>query len=377
MFKLYRRPASPHWWVAFTANGHRVRRSLKTDDRGAASELAAHAYRDALTGAATGRRPALTLDHALGRYMVEHAAYLPSAATVAHQGKALVRIIGKATPLSEIDDAAVSAFVARRRGERARRGHGQHGSRLMERRVSNSTVNREVSMLRAVMEQGRKRWKVDVAEVNWSLHRLQEADHRTRYLTADEADRLLSVAAPHLRAPIMAALYTGLRLANVMALDWSDVDLRARLITVRVKSRKPGGKVLSVPIAGPLLAELALLGSAKQWNSIVSTTADAGPVFTYRGRPVAKMRRAFATALRRAGIADFHWHDLRHTSASWMVQRGVPLAVVRDILGHSDIKLTARYAHVAPSQKREAVEAIGDHWRPAGVARKMRSRENG
>jgi integrase len=147
-----------------------------------------------------------------------------------------------------------------------------------------------------------------------------------------------------------------------MALDWADVDLRQRLITVRVKSRKPGGKVLTVPIATALLAELALLGAA-----------DSGPVFVYRGRPVAKMRRAFSNALRAAGIADFHWHDLRHTAASWMVQNGVPLAVVRDILGHSDIKLTSRYAHVAPSQKRDAVEAIGDHWRPAGAVAKRRN----
>ena len=359
MFKLYRRPESPAWWVAFTSGGHRLRRSLRTDDRPTAERLAAALYAAALTGATTGRRPAISLDHALSRYVAEHARYLPSAQTIAHQGKALIRLVGKATPLGSIDDAAVSAFVARRRGERASRGHGPRHARHMERRISNSTVNREVAMLRAVMERARKLWKLDVAEVNWKLHRLQEADHRTRYLTAEEADRLLEAAAPHLRPPIMAALFTGLRLSNVMTLDWADVDLRARLITVRVKSRRPGGKALTVPIAGPLLAELARLGAA-----------DAGPVFTYRGRPVTRMRRAFASALRAAGITDFHWHDLRHTAASWMVQRGVPLAVVRDILGHSDIKLTSRYAHVAPSQKREAVEAIGDHWRPAGAARK-------
>lgn len=359
MFKLYRRPESPHWWVSFSAGGHRVRRSLRVDDRQTADELAARLYRDALTGETADRRPALSLDHALSRYVAEHARYLPSAETIAHQGKALIHIIGKATELGAIDDAVVSNFVARRRGERARRGHGRRASRLLDRRVSNSTVNRELGLLRAVMERARKLWKIDVADVTWKLHRLPEADHRARYLTVEEADRLLVVAPDHLRPPILCALFTGLRLANVMALDWSDIDLTARRLTVRVKSRKPGGKLLTVPIAGPLVAELALLGGQ-----------DRGPVFTYRGRPVAKMRRAFATALQRAGIADFHWHDLRHTAASWMVQRGVPLAVVRDILGHSDIKLTARYAHVAPSQKVEAVEAIGEHWRPAGGAKR-------
>lgn len=356
MFTLYRRPGSPHWWVRFSAGGHRVRRSLRTDDHETANAIAAKQYNDALTGAQTGRLPVLSLDHALSRYVAEHARWLPSAKTVMYQGKALTRIIGKPTLLGSIDDAAVASFVAKRRGERARRGHGRKGPRLMERRVSNSTVNREVGLLRAVMTRARKLWKIETATVDWKLHRLQEADHRTRYLSVEEADRLLEKAPRHLRPPILTALFTGLRLTNVMTLDWSAVDLRARLITVRVKSRKPGGKVLTVPIAAPLLAELAVLGAA-----------DKGPVFVYRGRPVAKMRRAFKTALKRAGVADFKWHDLRHTAASWMVQRGVPLPVVRDILGHSDIKLTSRYAHVAPAQKRDAVEAIGDHWRPGVV----------
>lgn len=363
MFKLYRRTESPCWWVSFSAGGHRVRRSLRTDDRQTADELAAGLYRNALTGETTGAKPSLTLDHALSRYVAEHARYLPSAVTIKHQGKALVRIIGRTTALGRIDDGGVAAFVAKRRGERAARGHGRRGSRRMDRRVSNSTVNREVGLLRAVMERARKLWKLDVADVNWKLHRLQEADHRTRYLTVEEADRLIDAAKPHLRPALITALYTALRLGNVMALDWADVDLRARLITVRVKSRKPGGKVLTVPIATALVGVLAVLG-----------VADSGPVFTYRGRPVAKMRRAFSNALRAAGIADFHWHDLRHTAASWMVQNGVPLAVVRDILGHSDIKLTSRYAHVAPAQKRDAVEAIGDHWRPAVGTKLAQSR---
>jgi hypothetical protein len=204
---------TPHWWVSFSAGGHRIRRSLRTNDRETANQLAAGIYRDALTGQATGAKPSLTLDHALSRYVAEHARYLPSAQTIKHQGKALVRIIGRAAMLGGIDDAVVAVYVAKRRGDRAARGHGRKGSRRMDRRVSNSTVNREVGLLRAVMERARKLWKLDVADVNWKLHRLQEADHRTRYLTADEADRLLAAAKPHLRAPLITALYTGLRLS--------------------------------------------------------------------------------------------------------------------------------------------------------------------
>jgi integrase len=352
MHKLYRRPRSPHWWVTFNVRGNRVRRSTGTDQKDVAETIAAQWESDARLETATGKRRSLTLDAALGRYWMDHAQHLPSSETIRHQGNALRRIIGKGTMLEAIGDPEVDTYVARRRGETARTG-----AKL----VSEGTVNRELQLLRAVMTRAADRWNVAVADVRWKQHRLAEPDHRTRFLSADEADALLAGAAEHLRPPLMTALFTGLRLRNVLDLDWSQVNLRERTITVRVKSRKhKGGKVHSVPIAAPLLAVLVKL-----------SPASAGPVFTYTSkkggipRPVNKMRRAFATALKRAGIEDFRWHDLRHTAASWMRQRGVPLEVIQKILAHSDIRLTQRYAHLAPGETRDAVNAIGQAWKPA------------
>jgi integrase len=70
------------------------------------------------------------------------------------------------------------------------------------------------------------------------------------------------------------------------------------------------------------------------------------------------VRRAFEAAVARAGIEDFHFHDLRHTFASWLVMRGRPLLEVKELLGHRDIKMTMRYAHLAPERLREAVAAL-------------------
>lgn len=328
---LYRRPGSPWWWWSFTIDGHRVRGSTRTRDKSEARHIAETARAQLVRTALTGARPEATLDQALGRYWTEHASRLPSASTIMIYGDHFEAVLGKNMLLSKIDDAAIARYVAKRRAK-----------------VSDSTVNRELSIFRAVLRMAARRWKWAVSEIDWQQHRSAEPDHRTRYLTVKEADALIAAAAKHLRPAIVTALFTGLRLGNVMRLDWSHVNMAERLITVRVKSRKPGGKVHSVPIAAPLLVELANLNPK-----------EIGPVFTFKGKPVLKMRTAFASALRRAGIADFKWHDLRHTCASWMIQRGVPLAQVREILGHTDIRLTMRYSHLDPGAARQAVETIG------------------
>jgi integrase len=84
-----------------------------------------------------------------------------------------------------------------------------------------------------------------------------------------------------------------------------------------------------------------------------------GRVFTRRdGAAWGQIRTAFTTAMRRAGIADFRFHDLRHTAASHMVMRGASLKEVQEVLGHRDFKMTLRYAHLSPSHLRSAVERL-------------------
>lgn len=352
-FKLYRRPGSPHWNVRYTVDGRRFRYSLGTDDEDVARIKAADDHRKQLIGNITGEKDEIDLDHAIGRYCMEVARFQSSAATTVHQAKPLLRLIGRRTRVSAIGDKVVSSYVARRRGEKARRGKSPRkgrGSAQMDRLVSNATVNREVELLRRIVNKcASKEWGYATAEVDWQHHLLEESEGNTRWLTRQQFDRILAVSRPHMRGPLIAALCTGLRAQNVMRLDWREVDLQARLITVRIKSRKPGGRELAVPIAGPLFDELVRL-----------SPKDAGRVFLYRGRPMkTDVRRAWLSALKRAGIAShFTWHDLRHTAASWMRQRKVPLDIVQKILGHTDIKSTQRYAHIGEDSHVEAVGAI-------------------
>jgi integrase len=363
-YQLYKRPGSPNWNVSWTIDGHRFRKSLGTDDEEVARIRAADKHRKALIGEITGEKDQIDLDHALGRYVMEVARFQTSFQTTVHQAKHLRRIIGKATLLSAIDDRRVADYMARRRGEKVRRGKSPRkgsGSTTVDRLVASATVNREAELLRRVMNRSAKPWGYAVGEVDWQSRLLEESDGNTRWLTHAQVSRILDVSPAHMRAPLICAICTGLRAQNIIRLDWRQVDLQARTITVKMKSRKPGGRELVLPIAQPLLLEMASIGPR-----------DEGRVFLYRGRPIkTDTRHAFLTALRKAGIgAHYTWHDLRHTAASWMRQRKVPIDIVQKILGHTDIKSTMRYAHIGEQSHVQAVAELGAAL-GAGAAREM------
>ena len=158
-------------------------------------------------------------------------------------------------------------------------------------------------------------WKwLDKAPV---VRLLPEPTRRIRWLTRNEADRLLSTLPPHLADMAAFSLATGLRRANVTGLQWSQVDLVRRVAWVHPDQAK-ARKAISVP----LNAEAVLL---------IREQIGKHPthVFTFNGKLITQVStKAWYKALERAGIENFRWHDLRHTWASWHVQRGTPLHVL-------------------------------------------------
>ena len=153
----------------------------------------------------------------------------------------------------------------------------------MKRLISNSSVNRELQLLRAVVYRAKIHLEAEVGTVNWKELKLREPDHRTRYLSNDEAARLIAAASPHLQPIIEFALLTGARAANIIGLDWSQVDLPNRRITFKIKSKKQGGKNHILPITDDLAALLRKQGPAEK-----------GPVFTYEGAAVKSAQLTFA-----------------------------------------------------------------------------------
>lgn len=329
-----RHPKSPNWHYDFTVKGHRFRGSTETDKKPIAAAIEAKLKSDILLGNLTNKKPELTLDAALGRYLLEHAHRLATKDDIEWHGEAILAGLGKATGLHDITDSNVAHAIARWRGK-----------------LSDSSVNRRLTVLRAVMRMARDRWGIEVRMPNWKAHWLREPAPRDRYLSEEDAGKLMAAAAAHLRPAIAFALLTGVRLSNCIGLDWSQIDMRGREISFMVKSRRPGGKPHTLPMTEAIFVLLANLG-----------TKSTGPVFTYKGRRITSFRRSWGTALKNAGIKDFRWHDLRHTAASWMVQAGVPLDVVQGILAHENIQTTQRYAHRKSDARKRGLEAIPSDW---------------
>ncbi|MCU0833346.1 MAG: site-specific integrase, partial [Chromatiaceae bacterium] len=149
---------------------------------------------------------------------------------------------------------------------------------------------------------------------------------------------------------ITVALYTGCRKGELLGLEWSRVDFEQGLIHLEGKHTK-AGKRRSVPLCREGCDALLRLARFRARHCPESPW-----VFAHRdGSRASDVSDAFNTACRLAGIRDFTVHDLRHTCAAWLVSAGAPLAEIRDLLGHSTILMTERYAHLAPDNLRRTV----------------------
>lgn len=294
----------------------------------------------------------MTLNAALERYWQERGQFCGSAmSAVDLHSRHLVGYFGPDRFLDEIGDAEISEYRLDQIGKLSAR----------KRPISNSTINRRMEFLRTIIRRARM-WGKEVQDINLKELRLDEPEARTRWLTPEESARLIECAATHLKAPIEFALYTGARLSNVVGLRWEDVNLMARKITLRgVKSTKPGGKTLEIPMSLPC-KELLLAQKPKKAGYVFLRhfKPNRKTGLQRKPEPITKFRRSFATACKEAGITNFRFHDLRHTAASYMIQNGVPLELVKDILGHSDISMTMKYAHHSDKEKVDAMEILGN-----------------
>ena len=216
-----------------------------------------------------------------------------------------------------------------------------------------ATINRFLAVIAHMFTKAAD-WKmIDRANIP-KVKMLKENNKRLRYLSREECSELIAVCDPHLRPIVITALNTGMRRQEILGLRWdSHVDLRHGFILL---SLTKNGERREIPINSTLRATLQ--GKHRR--------LDVQHVFfdPANGKPYKEVKKSFATALKRAKIQDFHFHDLRHTFASQLIMAGVDLVTVKELLGHADIKMTLRYAHLAPSHKVKAVEIYEQNmWR--------------
>jgi integrase len=210
---------------------------------------------------------------------------------------------------------------------------------------------------------------LSVAEVMAFISAYDRLIAKTR---GDEIRRRLIVY----RGMVILAVNAGLRLGELMGLHWSDVDLKAGKLTVRHnlwhemergKVQKPvlgtpkGGQNRDVPLTEAAVSMLRSL-PRRLGSKLVFTDADGGFLSHQAGRS------SLVSASAEAGIKPVHWHMLRHTFASHLVMRGVPLRVVQQLLGHASIEVTERYAHLSPEVNREAVLELDQIFVPSAPA---------
>lgn len=153
----------------------------------------------------------------------------------------------------------------------------------------------------------------------------------------------------HLAPMVLMSINTGLRYGELTGLEWSAVDVRAKVLTVTGRTSK-GAKTRHIPLNTEALDVLTRWRGEGAGKGLVFANPD--------GSRIASVKTSWLAVLKAAKIEDFRWHDLRHSFASKLVQRGVDLVVVRDLLGHGDFALTLRYAHLEPKQKAEAVARL-------------------
>jgi integrase len=223
----------------------------------------------------------------------------------------------------------------------------------LHRGTSTKTLNNILSVLRTMLNCAVEWGQLKQApRIVWSKVPPQKFD----FLSQEEIDSLLVAAkGSHWYPMLLCALRTGMRLGELSGLDWEDVDLNKRMITIR-KSYVEGklvspksNRIRHIPIANDLGVVLAGL---RKSGGLVFLRSSGAPVST------AHAWTQLRIVCKRAGLRKIGWHTLRHTFASHLVMKGVPIRAVQMLMGHSTIQMTERYSHLSPSSLSDAIAML-------------------
>lgn len=324
---LYKRKDSSVWWIKIRHNGKVIQRSTGTTNK-----LKAQEYHDQLKAGLweqdrLGVKPRYSWQEAVIRWLAETTHKASRVDDLGHLRQLDAYLHG--VDLIEITRDKVEGIIS------ARIADG----------VSNGRVNRMLAVLRTILRKAVYDW--EWIDRHPKIKILPEPTRRVRWITQGEAKRLIAELPEHLAAMVRFSLETGLRQANVTGLLWSQVDLARRCAWVHPDQAK-ARKAIAVP-----LSNAAVVVIREQLGQHPTH------VFSYRGKPVSHPNNgAWIKALKRAGINDFRWHDLRHTWASWHVQAGTPLHVLQELGGWESAEMVRRYAHLSSDHLAQYVDRV-------------------
>jgi integrase len=317
---VYYRKDRAGWWVSYMdASGERVREKVTAYTRQEALDTLRRIKTKEEIARTLGVRPAsdIATEALFARYKRHQKARIRST-TYERLGGILDTLKSRLPALARtITKRTVAEYIETRSGDDKKKP---------------ATVAKEISVLKHCL-----RLAVEWGELNQNAAagaRLPQLPQgKTRYLTPGELKAALQLAPEWLRAPMAFAACTGVRRGEMLSLRWMDVDVANRRLYLR---ETKNGALRILPISEAALTVLqSLPGGAP--GATVFAGVDAAFLSVYTKR-----------IFKRLGIPDASFHTLRHTAASWMVQQGVDLYAVGQILGHKTPRMTQRYAHLSP-----------------------------
>ena len=219
--------------------------------------------------------------------------------------------------------------------------------------IKPGTINRELSCLKNMLRKAVD-WEYLDSNPAWGVSQQREEIEEYEFLREGEIEQLLAVCPPDTRAVVTVALYTGMRRGELFDLQWRDVDFdkgERGMITVR-KTKNHDTRY--IPMNEMVRATLQGLP-----RNITGGKDEAYVFATPTGDRRKSIRNGFEGAVRRAKLGKhIRFHDLRHTFASHLVMKGIDLRTVAKLMGHRDIRVTMRYAHLAPEHLQVAVDVL-------------------
>lgn len=257
----------------------------------------------------------------------------------------IYKAVNKMTNRRHYENWKISAASAEKKGEKP--------SPFKPKAASVSTKAAHLTLLKSIMRAAEREWKwIDKAPL---IKVPQPKNRRVRWLEPHEARRLIEECHEPLKSVVTFALATGLRRSNIINLEWQQIDMPRKVAWINPEDSKSGRAI------GVALNETAirvLLSQIGRHNKYVFVHTNAATRPDGSKTPkVRKMRvddnSAWNSSLKRAGIDNFRFHDLRHTWASWLVQSGVPLSILQEMGGWESIDMVRRYAHLAPNHLTE------------------------
>jgi integrase len=214
-----------------------------------------------------------------------------------------------------------------------------------EGKLKGSTLNRDAACLKTIFRRAVLNQQIDRDPIQ-GVRRFKEQS-RDRTLTFVEFQELVRNSSPHLKDVVRLAYSTGMRSGEILGLKWEQVDFKNRIIILEAEDTKTQEK-----------REIPLSGALVQLLQGVPHTLGSPHVFTFKGKGILSTKVGFRAACRRAGIANFRFHDLRHCAITNMRKAGVPDNVIMSISGHKSAAMFRRYDRVDRDDRQKALKQV-------------------